>query len=297
MPIPTDPAQLQSRLRSHVNLLAAVIGPRHLGKPSTIDATTAYITQQFTGLGDTVTRQTYPVNNTTASNLIIERPGSTHPDQIVIVGAHYDTVPPTPGADDNASAVAMLIEVARLSKPLASRRTLRFVSFACEEPPHFYTDTMGSQHYAHSCRQSQEKIVGMLCLEMVGFFSDQPNSQQIPPAIPRPHHFLFPKRANFLTSVANFKSTKLLYSFHKGFKRATNLRLFSIALPERINEIRLSDNSSFWDQNYPALMITDTSFLRNPHYHQPTDLPETLDYHRLTQATLGVAGAVSRIAK
>jgi hypothetical protein len=297
MPIPTDPAQLQSRLRSHVNLLAGIIGPRYLGKPSTIDATTAYITQQFTDIGDTVTRQTYSVNNTTASNLIIDRPGSTHPDQIVIVGAHYHTVPSTPGADDNASAVAMLIEVARLLKPLAFRRTLRFVSFACEEPPHFYTDTMGSQHYAHSCRQAQEKIVAMLCLEMVGFFSDQPNSQQIPPAIPRPLHFLFPKRANFLTSVANFKSAKLLYSFRKGFKRATNLRLFSIALPERINEIRLSDNSSFWDQNYPALMITDTSFLRNPHYHQPTDLPETLDYPRLTQATLGVASAVARIAK
>jgi len=296
-PSPENLTNLQSCLRSHVNVLANLIGPRHLGKPTTMEAAVSYIQRQFTEIGDTPTLQTYSVANTESSNIIIERLGATIPDQIVIVGAHYDTVISTPGADDNASAVAMLIEVARLLKPRKLRRTLRFVAFANEEPPHFHMDTMGSQQYARACRKADENIVGMICLEMVGFYSDAKNSQHIPPVIPRLVHPLFPKRANFLASVANFRSLKLLLSFRRGFKRATKLPLFSVPLPERINEIRLSDNSSFWDQNYPALMITDTSFLRNRHYHQPTDLPETLDYTRLTQATLGVANAVARISK
>jgi Zn-dependent M28 family amino/carboxypeptidase len=290
--------RLTARLRAHVDVLAGLIGPRHLGKPNALEAAATYIEKQFAELGDTVTRQCYPVGNAEAANLVIERRGSHSPGQVVVVGAHYDTIPTTPGADDNASAVAMLIEVARLLKANPMRRTLRFVGFACEEQPHFYSDTMGSQQYARACRARREQIIGMICLEMVGYYSTAPGSQRIPPSIPRWLHWAFPRRGDFLAAVANFRSLKLLWSFRRGFTRTCSmLPLFSIALPERIHEIRRSDNSSFWDQGYPALMITDTSFLRNPHYHQPTDTPETLDYQRLSQATLGVAGAVARISK
>jgi len=295
--IPDIEQRLAERLRSHVNILAGLIGPRHLQKPTTMQAAAAHIQRQFTAIGNTVTRQTYRVADAEAANIVVERRGSSCPEQIVVVGAHYDTVPTTPGADDNASAVAMLIEVARLLLPNPTRRTLRFVSFPCEEPPHFFTDTMGSEQYARACRVRKEHIVGMVCLEMVGYYSTAPGSQKIPPAIPRLLRWAFPQRGDFLAAVGNLRSIKLVWQFRRGFKRASTLPLYSVALPERINEIRLSDNSSFWDQGYPAIMITDTSFLRNPHYHGPRDTPDTLDYQRLAKATLGVAGAIARIGR
>ena len=288
--------QLTERLHAHVNVLAGLIGPRYPGKPSTMEAAASYIERQFVEIGDAVTRQDYDAGKAEVANLVIERPGSRRPDEIVVVGAHYDTVFCTPGADDNASAVAMLIEVARLLASSRSRRTVRFVSFACEEPPYFCTGSMGSQHYARSCRVRNDNIVGMLCLEMVGYYSTDPGSQRLPQEIPAFLRCAFPSRANFLAAVGNLPSLKLVVQFRRGFKRTSRLPLYSIALPERIHAIRLSDNSSFWDQGYPALMITDTSFCRNPHYHQSTDTPDTLDYARLTQATLGVAGAVARLS-
>jgi Zn-dependent M28 family amino/carboxypeptidase len=242
-----------------------------------------------------VTEEPFDALGVEARNLIVKKTGTSRANEIVLLGAHYDTVATTPGADDNASAVAVLLEVARLLKDHQGKRTARYVAFACEEPPYFNLDSMGSQHHARESRKRGDKIVGMLCLEMVGYFSDEPGSQQIPQAIPRAVRWFFPKRGNFLSAVGNLASWKLAYRFRVGFKRATRLGLFSICLPEAVGEIRLSDNSSFWDQGYPALMLTDTSFLRNPHYHQPTDTPETLDYARMTEVTLGVASAMKRL--
>jgi Zn-dependent M28 family amino/carboxypeptidase len=213
------------------------------------------------------------------------------------LGAHYDTVSITPGADDNASAVAVLIEAARLLRGTTFRRTVRFVAFTCEEPPHFSIGTMGSQVYARVCRERNEQILGMLCLEMVGYFTTADGSQALPPAIPKRLRWLFPRRGDFLAAVGNLRSWRLAWSVRRGFKRAVHFPLFSLVFPESVHEIRLSDNSSFWDQGYRALMLTDTSFLRNPHYHQPTDTPETLDYDRMAQVTLGVAGALRRLAR
>lgn len=273
-----------------------MIGPRHVGRPSALDAAAAYVQREFSRLGDTAVREPYEVGDATVANIFIERRGESRPDEVVIVGAHYDTVPGTPGADDNASAVAVLMEVARLLHDVHCRRTIRFVAFACEEPPHFYTNSMGSQVHARACRQRGERVVAMVCLEMVGYYTDAPGSQRLPDGIPRWIGPLFPKRGDFLASVGNLRSTRAAWVFHRGFRRASDLRLFSIALPERVHAIRLSDNSSFWDQGYPALMITDTSFLRNPHYHLPSDTVETLDFVRMAEAALGVAGGVARLA-
>jgi hypothetical protein len=136
----------------------------------------------------------------------------------------------------------------------------------------------------------------MLCLEMVGYYALTKGSQAIPPGIPKWMRRFFPNRGNFLAAVGNVSSWKLCWQFRCGFKRGTKrMPLFSICLPEKIGEIRLSDNSSFWDQGYSALMLTDTSYLRNPHYHQATDLPDTLDYPRMTEVTLGVASAMRRL--
>lgn len=137
----------------------------------------------------------------------------------------------------------------------------------------------------------------MICLEMVGYYSTAPASQRVPDIIPRPITIAFPKRGDFIAAVGNLRSARLLLSFRRGFRRASRFPLYAIALPEKIHEIRLSDNGSFWDQGYPALMITDTSFLRNPHYHLPSDTPDTLDYGRLTMVTIGVAGAIGHVAQ
>ena len=289
--------QLAARLHDHVELLAGRIGPRHFGVPSALDATVALITRELESGGYDVQRQPYPVEPHEAVNLVAELPGRDRPDQIVVLGAHYDTVETTPGADDNASAVAVLLECARMLRDCGPRRTIRFVAFACEEPPHFGTGDMGSQVYARRCRVANERIVGMLCLEMVGFFSSEPGSQQIPEELPRWTRPLFPKRGDFLAAVGNLRSLRLCWAFRRGFKRSVRFPLFSICLPEFVESIRLSDNSSFWDQGYPALMLTDTSFLRNPHYHLASDVPDTLDCDAMARVALGVAGGVARLAR
>lgn len=291
-----DKTQIESNLRLHVDRLAGLIGPRYLQKPKSIEATIGYIEGQWTGMGFELARECYEALGAQATNLIVERTGTKRPDEIILLGAHYDTVRTTPGADDNASAVAVLLEVSRLLREQSFKRTVRYVAFACEEPPYFNVDAMGSQYHARQARLRGDKILGMLCLEMVGYYTSRDNSQQVPAHIPRWLHRFLPSRGDFLAAVGNLASWKLCWRFRRGFKRgARSMPLFSICLPEKIHEIRLSDNRSFWDQGYPALMLTDTSFFRNPHYHSMSDTPDTLDYPRMTDVTLGVAAAVKAL--
>lgn len=290
--------EIELQLRKHVDVLAGLIGPRYLARPSTIETTLKYLEGVWHQQGYEVRREEYQALEQTATNLIVETSGGKRSDEIILLGAHYDTVSATPGADDNASAVAVMLEVSRLLTGFAGQRTIRYVAFACEEPPYFHLDLMGSQIHARGCRNRNEKIIGMLCLEMVGYYAEEQNSQLIPETIPKLLRRFFPTRGNFLASVGNLTSLGLAWNFHRGFRKGTrNLPLFSVCLPERIREIRLSDNSSFWDQNYPALMLTDTSFLRNPNYHQATDLPGTLDYTRMTEVVRGVASAIKRLLR
>ncbi len=293
-----DIPEIEKNLRLHVDRLAGLIGPRYLQKPKTIQATVGYIESQWAAMGLIVKHEHYDAFGDNAVNLMVEQPGKRRAEEVILLGAHYDTVYCTPGADDNASAVAVLLEVSRLLKNYQPSRTIRYVAFACEEPPYFAMGVMGSQFHARQSRLRGDKIVGMLCLEMVGYFSDSANSQTVPTAIPRWLHRFFPRRGNFLAAIGNLASWRLCWSFRRGFKKGTKeMPLFSLCLPESVNDIRLSDNSSFWDQGYPALMLTDTSYLRNPHYHQASDTPDTLNYPCMTQVALGVAEAVKRIAR
>src|SRR5262245_31045433 len=235
--------ELVARLRQHVDRLAGLIGPRHVGAPKALEAAATLVERELSAAGYTVERQWYLAQGHSVANLIAEIPGRNRADQIVVLGAHYDTVATTPGADDNASAVAVLIEVARLLRDCRPKRTIRFATFACEEPPHYFTHEMGSQVYARQCRASGERIIGMLCLEMVGYFVSDIGSQRVPDAIPTFLHWAFPRRGNFLAAVGNMRSWRLCWKFRRGFKRATQFPLFSICLPEIIHDIRRSDNS------------------------------------------------------
>ena len=190
-PLVTD---LADRLRLHVDRLAGLIGPRHLERPVALEAAATYVDRELSRLGDSTSREPYLVGEAEVSNIVMERRGESAADQVVILGAHYDTVSTTPGADDNASAVAVLIEVARLLQNVRCPRTIRFVSFVCEEPPHFYTDTMGSQVHARGCKTRDERVTAMVCLEMLGYYSDQPGSQRLPEGIPRWLRWAFPSR-------------------------------------------------------------------------------------------------------
>ncbi|WP_437188024.1 M20/M25/M40 family metallo-hydrolase [Planctomicrobium sp. SH668] len=288
--------ELQQRLFQHVDYLAGVIGSRHLKKAGSIPATRGLIEKILEEAGCRFEHEEYEASGHKVANIIVERLGTTRPEQVLIVGAHYDTVPTTPGADDNASAVAVLLE---LTKELVGNdfdRTVRFVFFPCEEPPHYDLGEMGSQLNAKRCRIQDEKIVGMLCLEMLGYYTDEPNSQRLPPGIPKWLEWAFPKKGNFLASVSNLESMWLLMKFRLGFKRACRFPLFSIPLPEKISDIRRSDHASYWDQQFPAIMLTDTSYLRNANYHRETDTPETLDYPRMVQVTRGISGAIRFLA-
>jgi Zn-dependent M28 family amino/carboxypeptidase len=289
--------EIRSRLELHVDRLAGLIGPRHLGKPKSIDATLGYLRNQWQDMGYEVQDELFDAMGFEARNLVVQVKGTSRASETVLLGAHYDTVETTPGADDNASAIAVLLEVSRLLQGQSGKRSIRFVAFACEEPPYFNLGCMGSQYHARQSKLRGDKIVGMLCLEMVGYFRDELGSQIVPPTIPKFLHRFFPRRGNFLAAIGNLRSCSLTWSFRRGFKRATRLPLFSLALPESVREIRLSDNSSFWDQGYPALMLTDTSFLRNPHYHLESDTPDKLDYARMSDVTIGVASAMRRLAK
>lgn len=288
--------QLASRLRRHVDVLAGIIGPRHAGRPTSIEAAIAHVERELASGGESVQRETYECSTGLAVNLIVERRGAKRPDEIVILGAHYDTVPTTPGADDNASAVAVLLEVAAMTRGVAADRTIRFIAFANEEPPYFNIGEMGSQHHARVCRKRGDKITGMLCLEMVGYFDDQPGSQTYPPQVSRFAAWALPDRGNFLGMVSNMRSISLLRAAKRGFVASSDLPIIALPLPEIIHDIRRSDHGPFWDEGFPALMMTDTSNFRNPHYHRATDTPDTLDYTRMAGVASGVVGAVLEVA-
>lgn len=290
-----DLVGLTGRLREHVKMLAEVIGIRSVTTPANLAAAGAYIRREFEQMGDSVELQTYSADGLEVSNLVVERKGEGRPGSILVVGAHFDTVRCTPGADDNASAVAVMIEMARLLKSEKLRDTVRFVAFTCEEPPHFFTDTMGSRVYAKRCRSRNENLTGMLCLEMVGYFSDEPGTQRVPAGFTLLTGREAPKQGNFLAAAGNLNSRDLASGFEQGFVRHSELPLISFCLPGSVPEIHLSDNSSFWDHGYPALMITDTSYLRNPNYHEPTDRIETLDFDRMAQVAVGCVGAVRQL--
>jgi hypothetical protein len=227
-------------------------------------------------------------------NLIGQRTGTELPDEIVVVGAHYDSVavPGCVGADDNASAVAGLLALARRFATRSTRRTIRFVAFVNEEPPFFQSDGMGSLAYAQRCRERDEDIVGMLCLEMIGYYTDAAGSQQYP----LPFSLFYPDTGNFIAFVANPASRTLLRRVIGTFRETTRFPSEGAAVPGWIPGVSFSDHWSFWRNDYPAVMVTDTAMFRYPWYHTAHDNPEWLDYDRMARVTTGLVHVVTQLA-
>lgn len=203
---------------------------------------------------------------------------------MVVVGAHYDTCYDTPGADDNATGVAALLELARALREVELRRTLRLVAFVAEEPPHFGTDDMGSRRYAALCRERGDRVVAMLCLETLGYYSSAPGSQRYP----APLDLLYPDTGDFVAFVGNLRSRGLVRRAIGAFREAAVAPSEGIAAPALLPGIAWSDHWSFWREGFPAVMVTDTAPFRNPNYHGGADLPGSLDLERLALVVLGL---------
>jgi len=273
---------LIENLYKHVEYLSVNIGERHLWKDDSLCKAADYIESFFTYYGYTVWRQTYLCYGKSVSNLFAEKNGMDK--EIVVIGAHYDTVPGTPGADDNASAVAGLLELARLLKELPIKKTIIFAAFVNEEPPCFGSYNMGSMVYAKHLREQRISVEVMISLEMIGYFSGK-RIQKFPlPGM----GFFYPKTGDFIGVVGNLHSHKYVPFFKKRIREYSNIDTRSLTAPEFFGGINLSDNYSFWHHGYRAVMITDTSFFRNRHYHQETDTIDTLNFEKMAEVIKGL---------
>ena len=275
------------RLQDHLRMLTLTIGERSVLLPKNLKKTQEYIETFYQDIGIPVHCEPYPYRNYTVANVVAEISFCDTPTKQYLVGAHYDSVVGTVGADDNASAIAVQLETARHLNALKGNLELdlavKFVSFTLEEPPAFGTRHMGSRVYAMKAWKQKEQIDGMICLEMVGYTCHEPGCQ----SYPFPLMFLdYPKQGNFIGIVGNLSSKGFTKALYQAFCRNPDLSVVKLTVPlggYLLPSVRLSDHSSFWDRGYQAVMITDTAFFRNPHYHRASDTMDRLDYGFMAQ--------------
>jgi len=292
---PASPSQqrLAERLRAHVEVLAGAIGERNSARPAGLDSAAAYVERELAASGLRVASHGYAVAGRRFRNLEVAIPGTSEPDRVLVVGAHYDSAPGSPGADDNASATAALIELARLLRADRPAFTIRLVAFTNEEPPFFQAPGMGSRVYASDARRgARGDVVAMLSLETIGYFTDQPGSQRYP----FPFNLFYPDRGDFIAFVGDLNSRGLVRSSVRVFRGATAFPAHGVAAPAFVPGVNWSDHGSFWLYGYPALMITDTAPFRSHDYHTIGDSPEKLDYDRMARVVEGVAAVVRALA-
>jgi Peptidase family M28 len=291
-PLSAYEQEVSVNLKQQISMLAEKIGERNVWKQNNLKASAYYIKKAMTELGYEVNKQEYLVKDVPVENLEWELVGAHHPDEIILVGAHYDSVLGSTGANDNASGVAAVLEIARLLKTETSSRTVRFVTFVNEEPPFFQTDKMGSRVYASRSRQRGEKIVAMLSLETIGYYSNEKGSQKYP----FPFRFLYPDTGNFIAFVGNVSSRSLVREAIKVFRSSTAFPSEGIAAPSWIMRTDWSDNWSFCKAGYPAIMITDTALFRYQYYHSQEDIPDKIDYERMARVVVGISRIIRELS-
>lgn len=281
------------RLKGHVYQLAEVIGERNVYRPERLHAARRYIEQTWENQGYEVTSQDYDVEGITCSNLEITRIGSRYPGQVILVGAHYDSVLGSPGANDNGSGVAVLLELSRQLRDLAPDRSIRMVAFTNEEPPFFQTDRQGSRVYAKAAKARGDDIPLMIALETMGCFNSASGSQHYPPLF----RYFYPNRGDFIALVSNLRSRRIMHRLAAAFRQVSDFPLEHLATINQVPGVSWSDHRSFWREGYRALMVTDTAFYRYAHYHRATDTPDKLDYRSLARVTGGLSGAINLLAE
>ena len=308
---------LQS-IKNHVGFLAGTLGERNMFVPKSLESATAYIEKSFRAQGHKVSSHAYilkkglsqdtivmdffrgifPSNfpedseEPVATNIEVEISGNVYRDEIILVGAHYDSVIGSPGANDNATGTAGLLEIGNLLFEKKLKRTVRLVAFVNEEPPFFATKNMGSYVYAQRSRERGENIQGMISLEMLGYYSTQKGSQKYP----FPLGLFKSDTGDFIAFVSNLRSKKLLNDFVKRFRRLVEFPSDGVAFPQVIPGISWSDHRSFWKFNYPAIMVTDTAFFRYPYYHSREDTPDKICYDHMARVVSGLSKVIEDLA-
>lgn len=284
---------IATRLRAHVNALAVDVGIRHIGSETSLDKASGYIANQFAGLGYAVASEPFLFRGVTLKNIVAEVRGASTPEKVIVFGAHYDTVHGSPGADDNASGVAGLIELAAIFRHCRPACTIRFVAFPNEEDTGTSWENMGSYHYAKLCHERREQIVGMISLEMLGYFSEEPGSQRYP----FPFNLFYPDRGNFIAFIGNAQSREWVRKVVGTFRTLVQFPSEGAAAPEMFKDIARSDHWAFWQFNYPALMMTDTSNFRYPYLHTMQDTPDKLNFEHMARLVAGMARVARVIAE
>jgi hypothetical protein len=283
------PAANATRLRADVEFLTALRPARNYQNLASLNKAADYIHAELAKLGVAVQEQKYRVEGHEYRNIIASFGPATA--ERIIVGAHYDVCGDQPGADDNASAVAGLLETARLlhAQAPALKRRIDFVAFSLEEPPFFATEHMGSAVHAQSLHDAQVPVRAMICYEMIGYFRDEPGSQRFPiPGLAK----LYPSTGNFITVVGRLGQETFTQQVQTLMRAHSTIDVQRINLPATQGLAGLSDHRNYWQHGYQAVMISDASFLRNPHYHQATDTIDTLDFRRMAEVVNGVYGAL-----
>ncbi|MFZ2657892.1 MAG: M28 family peptidase [Victivallales bacterium] len=300
VPYSDEETRLSAALKADVEHIAGTIGPRNFLNYGNLVLTADFIGKTFKDAGYEPRRMSYvadeslisswrgaPKNDSLIySNIEVELRGTKYPDEIIVIGAHYDS-PPVDGckaANDNGSGLAAALELAKSFAGKNQERTLRFLAFANEEPPYFWTPGMGSLVYAKSCRDKKENIVGMFSLETIGYYSDDEGSQNYP----YPMNYFYPSRGNFIAFVSNVSSMPFMRKSIGIFRENTKFPSEGAALPGLVPGVGWSDHWSFWQMGYPGVMITDTATFRYPYYHTSKDNPENLDYDKMARVVKGM---------
>ena len=281
-----------ARLEWHVRMLSTTYVPRDATHPEHLDRVAAYIRQEFAQANARVVEQPYVVNGQTYRNVI----GSYGPDttERIVIGAHYDAAGPYPGADDNASGIAGLIELAYLLGNVPLPIQVELIAYTLEEPPYFRTPLMGSAVHAQSLQAQGVPVRVMVSLEMIGYFNDAPNSQRFPASILK---LFYPSQGNFIALVGKVGQGAVVRHAKRAMRGASSLPVYSINAPRLVPGVDFSDHRNYWAAGYPALMMTDTAFYRNPHYHTTYDTPDTVDYLRMAMVVQGVYAVVLAFAQ
>jgi Zn-dependent M28 family amino/carboxypeptidase len=289
-PLSDEERLLEAALRRHIVAIAS--REHNMEHPIALEAAAKEIERVLAALGYPVSAQRFSTPLGEARNIEVEIAGGALAREIVLVGAHYDSMAGSPGANDNGSGVAALLELARLMRDAKPARTLRLVWFVNEEPPYYKGEDMGSRRYARRSRARGENIVAMLSVETVGYYSEREGSQRYP----FPLGFFYPARGDFLAFVSNLGSRALMHEAIMAFRRRAEFPSEGVAAPAFIPGVDWSDHASFWEQGYPALMLTDTAPYRYPWYHSAQDTPDKVDYARLARVVRGLRGMLAELA-
>lgn len=290
-PLTEQETKIESGLRKHIDYLSTHIGQRNMQHFGQLCAAADYVKRQFQEMKLPVKELKYSVNGKEVENIEAEIKG-TDTGKIIVVGAHYDTVPGSPGANDNTSGVAAMLELARSmanSKPSVS---MRFVCFVNEEKPYAHTPMMGSLVYAQLCHQNKDNIIGAISLETMGYYSDAKGSQRYP----FPFSLIYPDQGNFIAFVGNSMSQEFLRNFISLFRQEAQFPSEGVAAPDWIPNIDRSDHKSFWQFGYPAIMITDTANFRYPDYHKATDTIDKINFDHLSRVVVGLERTFRKLA-